>query len=144
MYRIVRGGRLVDWEIANRPDKGALNGFSHFAIRAEADGKTLDTRILHGPFTGTLSGDRGAGNYREFGWGVRREYLTGLPHFRRCSFRGFFPAAELTLEDPAFPGAVACSPSAPSSRWTKRPPASLWRCSSSRSRTRSARRSAIA
>ncbi len=100
-------GRLVDWEIANRPDKGALNGFSHFAIRAEADGKTLDTRILNGPFAGTLSGERGAGNYREFGWGVRREHLTGLPHFRRCSFRGFFPAAELTLEDPAFPGDVA-------------------------------------
>ena len=100
-------GRLVDWEIANRPDKGALNGFSHFAIRAEADGRTLDTRILNGPFAGNLSGERGAGNYREFGWGVRREHLTGLPHFRRCSFRGFFPAAELTLEDPAFPGDVA-------------------------------------
>ena len=99
-------GRLVDWEIANRPDKGALNGFSYFAIRAEAGGKTIDTRILNGPFVGNLSGDRGAGNYREFGWGVRREYLAGLPHFRRCSFDAFFPAAELTFEDPAFPGAV--------------------------------------
>ena len=138
-------GRLVDWEIANRPDKGALNGFSHFAIRAEADGRTLDTRILNGPFAGNLSGDRGAGNYREFGWGVRREYLTGLPHFRRCSFRGFFPAAELTLEDPSVSGRRSlCSPSAPSSRWTKRPPACRWRCSSSRSPTPRLRRSATA
>jgi non-lysosomal glucosylceramidase len=99
-------GRLVDWEIANRPDKGALNGFSHFAIRAEAGGKTIDTRILNGPFAGNFSGDRGAGNYREFGWGVRREYLTGLPHFRSSSFRAFFPAAELTFEDAKFPGNV--------------------------------------
>ena len=28
-------GRLIDWEIFNRPNKGSVNGFSHFAIRAE-------------------------------------------------------------------------------------------------------------
>ena len=27
-------GRLKDWEIFNRPAKGTVNGFSHFAIRA--------------------------------------------------------------------------------------------------------------
>lgn len=27
-------GRLQDWEIFNRPAKGSVNGFSHFAIRA--------------------------------------------------------------------------------------------------------------
>jgi uncharacterized protein (DUF608 family) len=36
-------GRLVDWEIANRPNKGSLNGFSHFAVKAESeDGKLMD------------------------------------------------------------------------------------------------------
>ena len=41
-------GRLIDWEIFNRPAKGSYNGFTHFAIRAEAGGKVLDTRVLHG------------------------------------------------------------------------------------------------
>ncbi|CAN5168103.1 non-lysosomal glucosylceramidase [soil metagenome] len=99
-------GRLIDWEIANRPDKGSINGFSHFAIRAERDGKVLDARILNGPFHGNRAGDRGAGTHREFGFGVRREYLTGLPHFRECHFNGFFPTAELSFRDSAFPGAV--------------------------------------
>jgi non-lysosomal glucosylceramidase len=99
-------GRLVDWEIANHPDKWNLNGLSHFAIKAEAGGEVVDVRILNGPFKGDLSGDRGAGPVREFGFGVRREYLTGLPHFRECSFQGFFPAAQLTFADADFPGRV--------------------------------------
>ena len=139
-------GRLVDWEIANRPDKGALNGFSHFAIRAEAGGKTLDTRILHGPFAGNLSGDRGAGNYREFGWGARREYLTGLPHFRRCSFRAFFPAAELSLDDPAFPGAVslvAFSPFIPMDEATSSLPVAMFEFSVTNTTTEPVRYSLI-
>ncbi len=45
-------GRLIDWEIANRPDKGTVNGFTHFAIRAESGGEVLDARILNGPFEG--------------------------------------------------------------------------------------------
>ena len=32
-------GRLVDWEIFNRPNKGGGNGYSFFAVRAKtADG----------------------------------------------------------------------------------------------------------
>ena len=27
-------GRLIDWEIYNRPNKGSLNGMSHFAVMA--------------------------------------------------------------------------------------------------------------
>ncbi|MQC28213.1 MAG: hypothetical protein DWG74_03905 [Chloroflexi bacterium] len=27
-------GRLFDWEIYNRPNRGSVNGFTHFAIRA--------------------------------------------------------------------------------------------------------------
>ena len=29
------GGRLIDWEILNRPAKGITNGLSHFAVKAE-------------------------------------------------------------------------------------------------------------
>ena len=34
-------GRLVDWEIFNRPSKGSINSYSHFAIRAVQDEKLL-------------------------------------------------------------------------------------------------------
>ncbi|GIV78953.1 MAG: hypothetical protein KatS3mg050_3347 [Litorilinea sp.] len=99
-------GRLIDWEIFNRPNKGSVNGFSHFAIKAEADDQVLDARVLHGdlppPYQGELQGPR----FNSFGWGPRREYLTGLPHFRRVDFRGTFPLAELTYHHEKFPGQV--------------------------------------
>ncbi len=99
-------GRLIDWEIFNRPNKGSVNGFSHFAIRAERDDKVIDARILHGdliaPYQGELQGD----TFSSFGWGPRREYLTGLPHFERVDFRGEYPLAELTFHDESFPGQV--------------------------------------
>ena len=41
-------GRLIDWEIFNRPNKGSVNGFSHFAVKAEHDGQVLDARVLQG------------------------------------------------------------------------------------------------
>ena len=31
-------GRLTDWEIFGRPNKGGNNGFSHFAVKAERNG----------------------------------------------------------------------------------------------------------
>lgn len=29
-------GRLMDWEIFNKPNKGSANGFSHFAVKVES------------------------------------------------------------------------------------------------------------
>ncbi len=99
-------GRLIDWEIFNRPSKGSANGFSHFAIKAEAGGKVLDTRILHGdllpPYSGSLVGER----YGSFGFGNMRQHLGGLPHFREVEFRGEFPIARLDFRERAFPGRV--------------------------------------
>lgn len=40
-------GRLVDWEIFNKPAKGTINGYSHFAIKAIKDGKPI-TFVLCG------------------------------------------------------------------------------------------------
>lgn len=108
-------GRLIDWEIFNRPNKGSVNGFSHFALRVErpesarqnSGGEVVAARILHGdlhaPYQGEFTGSR----FRSFGWGPRREYLTGLPHFPEVSFRGEFPLAELTFHDDSFPGQVS-------------------------------------
>lgn len=98
-------GHLIDWEIFNRPSKGTRNGFSHFAVKAEAKGKLLDARVLQGDMQPPYSGI-GAGNYAGFGWGVARETLSGLPHFQKTEFRGSFPLAEIRFSDPAFPGEV--------------------------------------
>ena len=102
-------GRLIDWEIYNRPNKGSVNGFSHFAIRAEEagpEGKTIAARILHGDLQAPYQGEFTGTNFRTFGWGPRREYMTGLPHFPNVEFRGEYPLAELTFQDDKFPGQV--------------------------------------
>lgn len=98
-------GRLVDWEIFNRPAKGSSNGHTHFSIRAEREGKVIDARVMQGdllpPYTGTLGKKMGS-----FGDGPPRQWLAGTPHFRVSSFRGEFPLASLYLEDEDFPGNV--------------------------------------
>ena len=79
-------GRLIDWEIFNNPNKGSVNGFSHFAIKAESGNQVLDARVLQGdlhpPYAGALQG----GRFNSFGFGPRREYLAGVPHFRDVAF----------------------------------------------------------
>ena len=100
------GGRFVDWEILNRPNKGVTNGISHFAVRAERDGAVIDARVLHGPYLGNRTGDFPADTSRNFGFGARRDSLAGMPHFRSNTFTGRFPVAELTFTDERFPGEV--------------------------------------
>ncbi len=74
-------GRLIDWEIFNRPNKGSINGFSHFSIRAEDEGHVISARILHGDLHAPYMGEMNESHFRSYGWGPRRENLTGLPHF---------------------------------------------------------------
>jgi len=99
-------GHLVDWEIFNRPAKGSRNGFSHLAVKAERKGELLDARVLHGDMSPPFAG-AGTGPFAGFGFGVARETLSGLPHFRQTEFRGAFPLAEIRFRDPAFPGTVS-------------------------------------
>lgn len=98
-------GRLIDWEIFNRPNKSGLNGFTHFAIKAERDGQVLDARVVNGDLPPPYSGG-GNGTYNGFGFGPDRATLAGLPHFRDHSFRGEYPLAQLEFAEPAFPGRV--------------------------------------
>ena len=99
-------GRLIDWEIFNRPNKGSVNGFSHFAIRVENESEIRDARILHGDLPTPYQGELNGSKFGSFGWGPRREYLTGLPHFKSVDFRGEFPLAQLAFRDDTFPGQV--------------------------------------
>ena len=101
-------GHLVDWEIFNRPAKGSRNGFSHFAVKAEAKGKLLDARALHGDVPPPYNGNE-ATHFAGFGFGLARETLSGLPHFRQTEFLGGYPFAKIRFRDPAFPGRVILS-----------------------------------
>lgn len=93
-------GSLLDWEIFNRPNKNTYNGFSHFAVRAESDGRVLDARVLHGDLQPP---------YDLAFYGTPRETLAGMPHFQNTSFEGEFPLAKILFEDRSFPGQVSLS-----------------------------------
>ena len=99
-------GRLIDWEIFNKPNKGSFNGFSHFSVKVERNQQVVDARILQGdlhpPYSGIIHGPM----HNSFGFGPSREYLTGLPHFRSLEFTGEFPIARLEYLDEAFPGNI--------------------------------------
>lgn len=99
-------GRLIDWEIFNRPNKGGLNGFTHFAIKAEFDGKVIDARILNGDLPPPYSGELSKLPFQSFGFGPPREYMSGFPHFKSARFEGSFPMAKISFEDDDFPGEV--------------------------------------
>lgn len=100
-------GRLIDWEIANRPNKRSINGFSHFAIKTEENGKVIDARVLNGDLAPPYSGDLNASNYRSFGFGPQRGSMAGIPHFESVEFQGEFPIAGLKFLDDTFPGTVS-------------------------------------
>ncbi len=95
-------GRLIDWEIFNRPNKGSTNGNSHFAIKATKNGKLLDARVINGDVNTNLTGTLGRG----FGLGLNAASMAGFPHFRRCTFTGEFPIAMLDFADECFPGEI--------------------------------------
>ncbi len=97
-------GRLIDWEIFNRPAKNTANYMSHFAVKAEIDGKVVDARILQGDLQPPYTGEAGGTNFNGFGWGPNRSNLCGLPHFRNLEFKGEFPVAEISFTDELFPG----------------------------------------
>ena len=101
-------GRLRDWEIFNHPAKGSLNGFSHFGLKAERNGTTVDTRVLNadllGPYTGRYVEHK---NYSGYGYGPDRFLMAGVPHFRSSEFYGEFPLAEIHFLDESFPAQVS-------------------------------------
>ena len=102
-------GRLVDWEIMNRPNKGSANGFSHFAIKAQDGLHVVDARILNGDLNPPYTGSFAESVLNGFGFGPPRDYLSGMPHFRKSEFIGKYPVAVLKLNDENFPGKVEIS-----------------------------------
>ncbi len=99
-------GRFIDWEIFNRPNKGSVNSFTHFTIKAEADGELLDARVLNGDLQPGYVGDTRTTSHSGYGFGPARATMAGVPHFQQVTFTGEFPFATLRFEDEKFPGIV--------------------------------------
>ncbi len=94
-------GRLVDWEIFNRPNKNTENGWSHFAVRCLDGSRTVDARVLVSDDLSILNG-RG----ERFGHGANFHSMNGFPHFETNTFDGEFPVARLTFANDRFPGKI--------------------------------------
>ena len=100
-------GSLIDWEILNRPKRGSHNSFSHFAVKAEREGKVIDARVLQGD---TSMGYMGRPAVHDEPWvygnGVNRETMAGMVHFESARFSAFYPMAQIDFSDPHFPAEV--------------------------------------
>ena len=94
-------GRLVDWEIFNRPSKGSINGYSHFAIKAIKNNKPI-AFVLNGDLKNDLTGRYG----QNYGLGPKSETMCGFTHFKNVCFNGEFPIAKVNFKDAAFPADV--------------------------------------
>jgi uncharacterized protein (DUF608 family) len=86
-------GELRDWEVSNRPDKGAWMPFTFFAIRVEPDGQPAVTRVLEGRQAPPFEGDSGEHIGK----------VAGLPRFARSRAVGEYPILTVDLEDDAVP-----------------------------------------
>ena len=94
-------GRLVDWEIYNHPDKGSVNGYSHFAVRAMDEKGRIVAKALCGDEVKDYMGKGGG-----YGLGLRSHTMAGFPHFPQWRFSSEFPFAYLDFSAPDFPAEI--------------------------------------
>ena len=99
-------GRFLDVEIGNAPNKDSSGEFTHFAVKAERNGRVLDARVLQGDLQPPYVGHGGRPLYTGYGFGPDRGSMAGMPHFADCEFDGAFPLARLAFSDEHFPGSV--------------------------------------
>lgn len=79
-------GRLIDWEIFNRPSKGSYNGYTHFAIKASSESGSV-TRVLNGENCINYMGQYRKENNRGYGFGPDEKMMYGFPHFTQTIHR---------------------------------------------------------
>ena len=94
-------GRLIDWEIFNRPNKQSVNGWSHFAVRCLDDSGVVDARVLVSDELDNFCGAKDS-----YGSGVNFFSMNGFPHFKNNTFEGNYPLAKLCFYDEHFPSKV--------------------------------------
>lgn len=96
-------GALLDWELFHRPNKLSLLPNTFFSIWTRTADGTTDARVLEGWQAPPFMGDIGGRKFEGFGFGVRREAGAGLKRFQDVTFRGEYPFAWVTLNDPGVP-----------------------------------------
>lgn len=99
-------GRLIDWEIFNRPSKGSINSYSHFAIRA-IQGDKITAAVLNGDIQKDYMGQYMKDEFCGYGFGPSNAKMCGFPHFKNVEFSGEFPIAALDFKDDNFPADVS-------------------------------------
>ncbi len=82
-------GDLRDWELANRPDKGARLPFTFFAIHGARQGTEPVTKVLESRLPGPHEGDQGYDAGR----------LAGLPRLDGSRMRGEYPLLRIDFDD---------------------------------------------
>lgn len=100
-------GRLLDWEIFNRPNKGSVNGFSHFAVKAVRGDQLISAKVLNGDLLKDLAGQYSKSKYSGYGYGPSIGTMAGFPHFSQHTFTGEFPIARIDFQDDEFPGNIS-------------------------------------
>lgn len=98
-------GRLIDWEIFNRPSKGSINPYSHFAVKAIKNNKPV-TFVLNGDLEKDFMGQYEKSVFKGYGFGPNSSTMCGFPHFKHVEFNGEFPIATLSFKDERFPADV--------------------------------------
>ena len=101
-------GKLIDWEIFNKPSKGSVNGWTHLAVTLKTKDKKY-CKVLCGDnlenLTGTYNGSP-VPTFSGFGFGPNSDLMGGFPHFKDVTFDAAFPIATLTFSDDDFTGKV--------------------------------------
>lgn len=100
-------GRLIDWEIFNRPSKGSMNGYSHIAVKAKTKSGKIHAKVLNGDLQKDLIGQYSKLKFSGYGFGPSAATMCGFPHFESCEFIGEFPIARINFKDKDFPADVS-------------------------------------
>ena len=66
-FGLAGNGSFLDWEIYNRPNKGTINPYTFFLIKAEKPDGSSAVKILQGDTTTHLSGLHGRTTFSNFG-----------------------------------------------------------------------------
>lgn len=86
-------GDLRDWEIFNRPGKGTVLPNTFFALRTQAGDQPPITKVLEAPLTPPHIASHG----------YHPQTGAGLPRLADATFRGEYPFATVTFDDPDLP-----------------------------------------
>ncbi|MBF6612619.1 MAG: hypothetical protein IVW55_05765 [Chloroflexi bacterium] len=86
-------GDLRDWEIFNRPGKGAMLPNTFFALRTKIGNNLAVARVLEGPVQPP----------HNLSHGYHPWTAMGLPRFAEATFRGEYPFARVDFADDALP-----------------------------------------